>query len=104
MDRLRRLGGKELTVKMIGLFSAHVQAVLGQAHASFNSNDIEGVERAAHSIKSSAGNVGATILRELAEEAEQAAHDGNAAVLQGLLTDLEEAFDHAKAKLEEERN
>ncbi len=89
---------------MIDLFSSHVQSVLSQAMTSFQSGDIDGVERAAHSIKSSAGNVGATEVRRLSEKAEEAAHDGDLAALRTLLPDLEKAFQEAKAELAEERN
>ncbi len=104
MDRLRRLGGRDLTVKMIDLFLSHVQTVLMQALAAFQSNDLEGVERAAHSMKSSAGNVGATEVRQLAEQAEDAAHKHDVATLQHLVPDLAKAFDRVKVELAEARN
>ena len=104
LERLRRLGGNELVVKMIDLFSSHAQSVLTQALAAFEAEDLEALERAAHSIKSSAGNVGAIEVRHLAEQIEEAAHAGNRAVLQQLTTGLAEAFDEAKTRLDEQRN
>jgi len=104
LERLRRLGGNELVVKMIDLFSSHAQSVLTQALAAFEAGDLEALERAAHSIKSSAGNVGAIEVRHLAEQIEEAAHAGNRAVLQQLTTGLAEAFDEAKTRLDEQRN
>ena len=104
LERLRQLGGNELVLKMIDLFSSHAQSIVTQALAAFNAGDLEGVERAAHSIKSSAGNVGAVEVRQLAERIEEAAHMGDTSILQGLVTGLEHAFRRATARLDEERS
>ena len=103
LERLRRLGGEPLLAKMIELFSSHVQLVLTEAFASLKAGEVESVERAVHSIKSSAGHLGAWELRELAEKAEQTAHDRNVSELGGLLSDIEEAFHRARTRLQEER-
>lgn len=104
LDRLRRLGGNELVLKMIDLFSLHVESVIAQGFAAFDSGDLDGLERAAHSIKSSAGNLGAMEVRHLAEEIEEAAaHAGDRAILQQLMSGLAQAFQRAKARLHEER-
>lgn len=104
LERLRRLGGNELVLKMIDLFSSHAQSVLTQALTAFSAGDLEALERAAHSIKSSAGNVGALEVRHLAEQIEEAAHAGDRAILQQLTTGLALAFERARARLDEERN
>lgn len=69
--RLRRLGGERLLRELIELFlqlgPARVDA--GTAAAS----DWEAAERACHSLKSAAGNLGAVELQRLAGEQEDAA-------------------------------
>jgi len=100
---LRRLGGTALLDKMIELFLSHVEPLVAQAAGSLSAGDLEALERAAHSIKSSAANVGASTLRSIAEQIEQQAHAGDKSFLGPLTEDLEEAFSAAKNSLERER-
>ncbi|HUP20347.1 MAG TPA: Hpt domain-containing protein [Gemmatimonadota bacterium] len=73
LDRLRRLGGDELVREMARLFVRLGAERLAAAREGLGRDDPEVVERAAHSLKSSAGNVGAGALAEAADRAEQAA-------------------------------
>lgn len=57
--------------------------------------------RAAHTLKSTSATVGATRLSGLAANLEQRGKDGQLTDLAPLLVPLQEAFDEAKAKLEE---
>jgi HPt (histidine-containing phosphotransfer) domain-containing protein len=76
---------------------------VGLALGSYDAGDLEGVERAAHSIRSSAGNVGAEELRDIASKIEMLASKRDHAGLHPLLADLEQAFQKAKAILEQEK-
>jgi HPt (histidine-containing phosphotransfer) domain-containing protein len=104
LERLRRLGGQELLSRMIELFDSHVGPVLEQAAANLEADDFEGVRRAAHSIRSSAGNVGASQMRSLAERIEVSAPAGNRIELQHLVSELRSAYDRARVVLDNERS
>jgi HPt (histidine-containing phosphotransfer) domain-containing protein len=75
--RLERLGGAKLLRQMINLYLEHgpgrVQAIADGVAAS---RDAAAIERAAHTLKSSAGNLGALRLQHTAEALEAVAASG----------------------------
>ncbi len=103
IDRLRRLGGKELLSEMIDLFTSHAELAIRDASSAWAQHNLDAIRRAAHSLKSSAGNLGATEVRILADEIEQLAEHG-ANDFQPLLSDLEKAYIRAKERLAEVRD
>jgi len=50
--------------------------------------DLEGLRRGGHSLKGSAATMGVAAMEILGRDIEQAAHDGDTALLEGLLADL----------------
>jgi HPt (histidine-containing phosphotransfer) domain-containing protein len=72
-DRLRRLGGEAFLGKMVDLYFEGVSQRMAAGRAGLASGNLDEVQRAVHSLKSSAGNVGARHVAELAEEIEQLA-------------------------------
>jgi two-component system, sensor histidine kinase and response regulator len=102
--RLQRLGGGELLRGMLELFLTQGPERLDAMDAAAAAGDAAHVERAAHSLKSSAGNLGAQRLQHAAELLELAAgagvldaavvhrvrtaHDATAEVLQRVLEEL----------------
>jgi HPt (histidine-containing phosphotransfer) domain-containing protein len=99
LARLRKLGGDELLSKMIDLFISHAEPAIEEAAAGIRSGDFDIVRRAAHSLKSSAGNLGAQHVQELAEAIEQLAENRNTAGLNESMTNLRSAYSEAKAQL-----
>jgi HPt (histidine-containing phosphotransfer) domain-containing protein len=75
--RLQRVGGARLLRGMIELFLEHGPARLAAAEVGMARADWREVERAWHSLKSSAANLGAAPLAEAAARAEAAAAAGN---------------------------
>lgn len=73
LERLREWGGADLLARMIDLFVELGEDRLSQMEAASREGALEQVERAAHSLKSSAGNLGANRLRAVAAELEAAA-------------------------------
>lgn len=61
--RLREWGGDELLHRMIELFLKNAPDKVGQVEAGLLASNLEEVERGSHSLKSSAGNLGAEALR-----------------------------------------
>jgi len=103
LERLRTLGGPTLLAKMIDLFLENTPKRLAAAGAGESSGNWYEVERAAHSLKSSAANLGLTGLQSLAREVEEFAERRQADRVGPLLRELEALFPAVKARLERER-
>lgn len=102
LERVHKLGGEHLVRRLVALFLANAPDRLAEARSGERAGDFKATEQAVHSLKSSAGNVGALRLQELAgaveEQAEQKRGEGMAAQL----NELEKAFAQVKIRLEEE--
>jgi len=101
LDRLREWGGEKLVGQMVRLFLDNSSARMDQMRAGANGRDPAEAERGAHSLKSSAANVGAERLRHLCAEMESAAVEGKIEVVIQLLPSIEEAYAEAISGLEE---
>jgi HPt (histidine-containing phosphotransfer) domain-containing protein len=101
LARLHDLGGRELVRRMIDLFLDNASKRIEAALEGESAGDIDAIGRAAHSLKSSAGNVGAGVLEKLACRIERLAAEKQSATISALLRDLEKAFEQVKAGLEE---
>jgi HPt (histidine-containing phosphotransfer) domain-containing protein len=100
LERLREWGGEKLLAQMVRLFLQNAPQRMDQVRSYRDGGDGKEAERGAHSLKSSAANVGARRVRELAAEIERAAGDGDHAAVTAALPDLEEAFSQAIRALE----
>lgn len=100
LDRLREWGGDKLAGQMVRLFLKNSGTRMDQIRTGVNGADLEEAERGAHSLKSSAANIGAELLRTLATRLESAALDGNEKAARSLLPDLEAAYAAAMGELE----
>lgn len=94
-DYLVKLGGLEFLDRMIEVFSAHPPHLLEEATVALAAGRLEPVERAGHSLKSSAANIGAVAMREMAARVEKAAAAGQVDALPDLLAEL--ARSHGEA-------
>lgn len=99
IEKLKEWGGVDLQRKMIELFLTHAAERLDQIRDGLSSGDADKAETGAHTLKSSAGNVGASRVQGLAQEAETLAEEGNLDGLQGLFPRLEIGFDEACSAL-----
>jgi HPt (histidine-containing phosphotransfer) domain-containing protein len=97
VTRLRRLGGERLLREMLELFLQLGPERLTAADAA--SGDVEAAERACHSLKSAAGNVGATTLQAAAAEAERAAGARDRAALAAATQNLRSTYAAAETEL-----
>ncbi len=104
LEKLRSLGGEVLVKKMIGLFESYARPLVKLAATDLAAGNLEGVERAAHSLKSSAGNVGAFKLKALAEEIEKLASENSAEPIRNIWPEFESAFRQAQEWLARESN
>ena len=103
LEKLMRLGGKEFVTQMTDLFMSYVPQKLAEARSAAQAGDLSGVQKAVHPIKSSAANIGARPMRDLAERIEQFAIDQRGESIGADLTELEAAYTQVKALLEEHR-
>ncbi len=77
LDRLRRFGGGKLLGQMMDIFLESTPQRLAVARAGIAAGDIPSVERAFHSLKSSAAQLGAFRMQRLCERGEHQAHAGS---------------------------
>lgn len=104
VERLRRLGGQEFLVEMIDLFLDHGPQRLEGIRNGMTDGDAPLVHQSAHSLKSTAGNLGGRVVQDLAQEIETLAADGHLDQAVPLVERLVVGFDEFRAHLERERN
>ncbi len=104
VQRLQRLGGDSFVCKMINVFLEYSEKRIGEAQAAAASGDSAAVGKVMHSLKSSAGNIGACRVQVLAERVEALAEQGASEALPAALGDLAQAFAAVKPALEKRRD
>lgn len=102
-ERLRRIGGDKLLREMLDLFLKHAPERVEAAVTAAAAGNLPAVGHAAHSLKSSAANVGATALQELAGRLEKLSEGGSPQEVDALARDLAATFALVRGKLEEQR-
>src|SRR5258708_18582914 len=100
IERLCRLGGEKFASEMIGLFLSYGATKIAEARQVQQAGNLVALADAAHPIKSSAGNVGAVRVQELAALVEQTAREQQSDLANARLGELEGAFAEAKSQLE----
>lgn len=104
LERLRRLGGDEFAAKMVALFLSYTAEKLAEARQALADGKLAAVAKAVHPIQSSAGNVGAGRVQELAARIESRASDAPGDSLAPLVSELAEAFEAVKLELDEQKH
>ncbi len=108
LKRLEEWGGTKLSKEIIRLFLDNGPVRVDQIRGAMDEDDLEVPERGAHSLKSSAANVGAQQLQDIASELELAASGGDLQRVRDLIPNLEQAYARAAGELavivEEEGN
>lgn len=100
-EALSRLGGNEaLLGKIIRSYVHDAPKMLDSLEKSVQMNDASSVQLHAHSIKGSAGNVGAQKLQQIAKTIELAAKEENRALYKGSMKELQKAMQDALVQLE----
>jgi two-component system, sensor histidine kinase and response regulator len=96
---LEDLGGLSFMHDMVDLFLETTPPRLQAARAALVERKLDAVEQAAHSLKSSAANLGADEVQELAGTIEQLAAAQQIDSVTALLPKMEEAFARISARL-----
>ena len=92
LANIRRLGGEALLGRMIGLFLQHSPARVAALRAALSPPDLKALSAAAHGLKSSAGNFGASDLVVVLAEIERLADAANRADYSTLVARAEELY------------
>lgn len=103
LERLRKLGGDSFAADMIGLFLEYAGKKIAEGRQAQAAGDLVGIQNAMHPIKSSAGNVGAVSVQELAARIEDLAKQRQGEALAPLLDEIERSFATTKLQLENTR-
>lgn len=104
IERLRQIGGYQLVHELLGVFLRNTPLRIEAVFQGLREGDSLAVMHAAHSMKSSAANVGAAVLAHIASALEREARIPNVAALPDLVRRLAEAFAAVRPLLEERRN
>jgi HPt (histidine-containing phosphotransfer) domain-containing protein len=89
LDRLGRWGGEKLVHDLVALFRAQAAERLPALRAGLRNGAAAEVERAAHALRSSSGQVGAARVHALCAQLESRAAGGDLTGVPALLTSLE---------------
>ena len=103
IERLLKLGGPKFTLDMIDLFDSYGAKKVAEARSAQQMGKLTALADAAHPLKSSAGNVGAVRVQELAAQLESSARESKAELAGAELDELERACAEARLFLEAEQ-
>lgn len=100
LDRLVEWGGTKLLRQMVRLFIENAAQRMEQIDGGLAADDLDGVERGSHSLKSSAANVGAMIVSRISARMEDASETGDWDTIRAARAELGEALPAATEELE----
>lgn len=103
LDRLEKLGGTELLVRVIDQFLEKMPLRMDAACDRGRAGDLGALGKAVNSIKSAAGNVGANEVRDMADRIERLAVRGAKDIILPMLCHLDDMLGQARACLIRER-
>ena len=102
LENLRIIGGPKLVRELIELFVRSAPERIAAARAGIENGDLGAVQRAMHSLKSSAGQLGVTAMQNACRRAEHAATSGDATSAESALAEVEMAWPDTSAWLTEQ--
>jgi HPt (histidine-containing phosphotransfer) domain-containing protein len=103
LERLEKLGGTELMARVIDQFIDKAPQRMEAACDRGRAGDLSAVGQAIHSIRSAAGNVGATEVCDFAGKIERLAVVGAKDLVLPLLCQLDDVLGQAVSWLKQER-
>ena len=93
LDSLRELGGDDFIAEVIDTFLADAPTLLETLRHSLDEEDADELRRAAHTLKSNGGTLGAGAFSELCQELEQRAKNGQLVGASELVTRIEQTYE-----------
>lgn len=104
LEKLMKLGGNKLVRRIITSFLENTPQRIEAAVEGHKAGNLNVLERSVHSIKSSAGQIGAARLRYVAEKIEQLSAEKRGSEIPSLLLELRESFGQVKSYFAEKTN
>ncbi|MDX6382031.1 MAG: hypothetical protein QOI57_3055 [Rubrobacteraceae bacterium] len=102
LEGLRELGDQELLKELAELFLKEVPLQLEALREAIEGGDASSVERMAHTLKGSCGNMGVTRMSTICAELQEVGHSGKLVGATVLVERLEAEFGHVRPALEAE--
>jgi len=102
LENLRIVGGPKLVRELIELFLRSAPERIAVARAGIQSGDLDATQRAMHSLKSSAGQLGVTGVQESCRRAEISATNGDAKGAESAVAEVEAVWPETSAWLTEQ--
>jgi len=102
LANLRDLGDAGLLAELAGMFFDDASSRLGELRDAVEAGDAGGVERVAHTLKGSSGNMGAARMSAICADLQDVGASGDLARARGLLEGLEEEYGRVRPALEAE--
>ena len=99
LDRLRRQGGPVLVREIVKIFLEDAPQRLLDGRAGAKARNLDATRRAAHSLKATAGALGAVELKAVSEQIEELAADNQGAAVAALLDRWDASFAAAERQL-----
>lgn len=99
LERLKEWGGDKLAGQMVRLFLKNSGTRMDQIRVGATEGNLDQAERGAHSLKSSAANIGAEVVRAHATKVESASMDKDLDEIREILPKLEAAYSDAMSQL-----
>jgi HPt (histidine-containing phosphotransfer) domain-containing protein len=100
LGRLEKLGGGAFVREMVELFLDLTPGRIATLRTAIEGGNLDAVRFSCHQMKSSAANLGALLLYDLANEGEALAAAGEKATLGDLLERIETAYDQGRQLLQ----
>jgi two-component system sensor histidine kinase/response regulator len=102
LANLRDLGDTDLLEELAEMFFDDASSRLRELRGAVEAGDAGGVERAAHTLKGSSGNMGAARMSSICAELQDVGASGDLGRAPGLLERLEEEYGRVRPALERE--
>ncbi len=102
IENLLDLGGSEMLSELAEMFFDDTSSALSALREAVTTSDAQSVERVAHTLKGSSGNMGAQKMSAICAELQDSGASGDLSRATELLTRLEEEFGRVRTALEGE--
>ena len=102
LEKLRIVGGPKLVRELVELFLKYAPERLSASRAGIEAGDLAAAQRALHSLKSSAGQLGMSGIQETCSRGEASAAKGDAVGAEAALAQIEAVWPETKAWLTEQ--
>jgi HPt (histidine-containing phosphotransfer) domain-containing protein len=99
LENLRDLGDSDLLSELTQMFFEEVPDRLFALREAVDRGDGQTIQRVAHTLKGSSGNMGAKLMSRICLDLENAGESNDFSTAAGLLEALEEEFDRVRTQL-----